>query len=240
MKKNSSHKNAIPENEIISYLEMCQREGVSLQRGMNYRIGKSYSVLLMSLRPNAPYADQVIDDGTILIYEGHDIPRNADNPNPKLVNQPEYTRSGKLTENGKFHNAAQEFKRGSRQVEIVRVYEKIKQGIWSFNGTFKLIDSWIKNEQARNVFKFKLELTETSPDGIAANSTKSERSRVIPTSVKLSVWKRDQGKCVICSAEDELHFDHIIPYSKGGTSLSAENIQLLCARHNLNKRDKIE
>ena len=58
--------------------------------------------------------------------------------------------------------------------------------------------------------------------------------------VKLEVWKRDAGKCVICGATNELHFDHVIPYSKGGTSLKADNVQLLCARHNLEKRDKIE
>ena len=42
-------------NEIISYIEMCQREGLSLQRGMNFHIGGRRSVILMSLRPNAPY-----------------------------------------------------------------------------------------------------------------------------------------------------------------------------------------
>ena len=26
------------ENEILSYFEMCQREGTSLQRGMNFRL----------------------------------------------------------------------------------------------------------------------------------------------------------------------------------------------------------
>jgi 5-methylcytosine-specific restriction endonuclease McrA len=41
-------------------------------------------------------------------------------------------------------------------------------------------------------------------------------------------------------SKDNLHFDHIIPFSKGGSSLVAVNIQLLCARHNLKKRDKIE
>jgi hypothetical protein len=37
-------------NEIISYMEMCFREKTSLQRGMNYRIGGNYSVILMSTR----------------------------------------------------------------------------------------------------------------------------------------------------------------------------------------------
>jgi 5-methylcytosine-specific restriction endonuclease McrA len=67
-----------------------------------------------------------------------------------------------------------------------------------------------------------------------------ERSRIIPTNVKLEVWARDGGRCVTCGATDELHFDHIVPFSKGGTSLKAENIQLLCARHNLEKSAKIQ
>ena len=59
-------------NEIIPYLEMCGREGVSLQRGMNYQIGHNHSVILMSVRSGAPYEDRYEDDGTTIIYEGHD------------------------------------------------------------------------------------------------------------------------------------------------------------------------
>jgi 5-methylcytosine-specific restriction endonuclease McrA len=65
------------------------------------------------------------------------------------------------------------------------------------------------------------------------------RRRTVPTAVKLSVWRRDGGKCVKCGATDELHFDHELPWSKGGTSLTEANVQLLCARHNLEKRDDI-
>ncbi len=43
----------------------------------------------------------------------------------------------------------------------------------------------------------------------------------------------------VCGATDELHFDHVLPYSKGGTSVAAENVQLLCAWHNLEKGAKI-
>jgi len=35
------------------------------------------------------------------------------------------------------------------------------------------------------------------------------------------------------------HFDHDIPFSKGGSSLTAANVRLLCAKHNLEKSDKI-
>lgn len=60
---------------IISYIEMCQKEGTSLQKGMNFRLKGKHSVILMSVRPNAPYRDEVKDDGAVLIYEGHDEPK---------------------------------------------------------------------------------------------------------------------------------------------------------------------
>jgi hypothetical protein len=56
--------------EVISYLEMCREEDVNLERGMNYRSGGRPSVILMSLRPGAPYDDRVEQDGRVLIYEG--------------------------------------------------------------------------------------------------------------------------------------------------------------------------
>ena len=49
-------------NEIIPYHEMCRRENSSLQQGMNFNLGRNYSVILMSVRPNAPYQDQVAAD----------------------------------------------------------------------------------------------------------------------------------------------------------------------------------
>lgn len=45
--------------DILTYLEVCQIEGVNLQRGMNFRLKPGYSVILMSVRLGAPYADQV-------------------------------------------------------------------------------------------------------------------------------------------------------------------------------------
>jgi hypothetical protein len=228
-------------NEIIPYLEMCQREKLSLQRGMNFHAGDGYSIILMSVRQNAPYNDQFDEDGSTLIYEGHDVPKQNRAPDPKTLSQPEFTPSGKLTENGKFHKAAQDYKRGLRSQEKVRVYEKIHAGIWSYNGIFDLVDSWQEHDGKRNVFKFKLIAIDDTSSAIAPTPLKEvDRRRIIPTPVKLEVWKRDGGKCVMCSATDELHFDHIIPFSRGGTSLKADNVQILCARHNLEKRDKIE
>lgn len=227
------------ENEIIPYIEMCRREGTSLQKGMNFGLGHNYSVILMSRRKNAPYKDKIESDGLTLIYEGHDIPKNSETKDPKSLDQQAVNNSGTLTENGKFDHAAQNYKAGCRSPEAVRVYEKIHQGIWSYNGLFNLIDSWKEYDGTRNVFKFKLILVDENTHQEPEQERDSERQRVIPTRVKLEVWKRDGGKCVKCGAKEELHFDHIIPYSKGGTSLKTENIQLLCAKHNIQKGDKI-
>jgi 5-methylcytosine-specific restriction endonuclease McrA len=227
-------------NEIIPYLEMCHREGVSLQRGMNFQLGHNHSVILMSVRSNAPYADRFEDDGSTIIYEGHDVPRSVQNEDPKVVDQPERTPQGLLTENGKFHKAATDFKRGSRFSERVRVYEKIRQGIWSYNGVFHLVDSWRESRNGRSVFKFKLVAVEGEEDFDQPVPAWTRTRRVIPTHVKLEVWKRDGGKCAKCGATEDLHFDHIIPWSKGGSSTTPDNVQLLCGKHNLEKHNRIE
>jgi hypothetical protein len=227
-------------NEIVSYMEMCQRENVSLQRGMNYRIGRNYSVILMSVRPNAPYADRFENDGSTIIYEGHDVPRNHENPNPKIVDQLAELPSGLPTQNGKFYKAAKEYTQNRSQPERIRVYEKIKSGIWSYNGVFHLVDSWQEEINNRLVFKFKLIAVEGEEDFNLPIPKNIQLRRIIPTKVKLEVWKRDGGKCVQCGATEDLHFDHIIPWSKGGSSNTSDNIQLLCGKHNLEKHDRIE
>lgn len=219
---------------------MCRREGASLQQGMNFGLGGNHSVILMSVRPNAPYRDSLEDSGTTLIYEGHDMPKGASCPNQKVVDQPLSYPSGSPTQNGKFHAAAQASKAGGRLPERVRVYEKIKPGIWSYNGVFHLVDSWLEKDEFRVVCKFKLVAVEGEEDFAQPPRVNAERRRLIPTAVKLEVWKRDGGKCSLCGSSDELHFDHILPFAKGGTSLTAANVQLLCARHNLAKSDRIE
>jgi hypothetical protein len=206
---------------------------------MNFGLGGDHSVVLMSVRPNAPYRDRLEDNGTTLIYEGHDEPKGAGVPQPKAVDQPHRTAYGTLTQNGKFHEAAQGYKGGLRPPERVRVYEKLRQGIWSYNGVFHLVDSWQEDDDNRKVFKFKLVAVEAEEDFSRPPASHPGRRRVIPTSVKLAVWRRDGGRCVVCGATNELHFDHDLPYSKGGTSITEDNVQLMCARHNLEKGAKI-
>lgn len=225
--------------DVISHAGMSQREGRSLQRGMNYGHGHRSNVFLMSRRNNARYEDEIQDGGRVLIYEGHDEFRRKGGPDPKTIDQPEHLSTGTLTENGLFAVAAQAASKGRAAAELVRVYEKIQKGIWVFNGAFRLVDAWREKSGGRLVFKFRLELPATESEG-AAPSRGLPHTRLIPPRVKQHVWERDHGQCVKCGGTSNLHFDHLLPFSLGGSSLVAENIQLLCARHNLQKSDRIE
>ncbi|QTP54766.1 HNH endonuclease [Billgrantia sulfidoxydans] len=64
------------------------------------------------------------------------------------------------------------------------------------------------------------------------------RREAIPRPVQREVWQRDGGKCVECSSNVKLCFDHIVPFSKGGSN-SVRNLQLLCERCNLSKGNRI-
>ncbi len=226
--------------EILTYFEMCRNEGTSLQRGMNYRISNGNTVVLLSRRPGARYLDRFEEDGAVLIYEGHDVPRIMGGPEPKSVDQPMRTPNGRLTQNGKFYEAAKRASMGATP-DLVRVYEKIHKGVWSFCGVFALLDAWLEISGKRKVFKFRLALSSDHAfEGSRSETGDLQHVRRIPSEVKVEVWRRDKGRCVECGSTDHLHFDHDIPFSLGGASITAANIQLLCARHNLKKRAQIK
>ncbi|MHB1463599.1 MAG: HNH endonuclease [Thermoleophilia bacterium] len=67
-------------------------------------------------------------------------------------------------------------------------------------------------------------------------------TRSIPRPVQFRVLKRDNQICRECgkSVQDEdVHFDHIIPWSKGGPT-EEHNIRLLCSKCNRKKSDTFE
>jgi len=88
-----------------------------------------------------------------------------------------------------------------------------------------------KSDPDRRVEKRKRHATQ-------ANS-KSSQTRHIPAEIKDKVWKKYKGKCAFvgsngkrCNSDYNLQYDHHpIPHARGGPS-TAENLRLLCAKHN--------
>lgn len=67
---------------LIKYNQLVMNEGgITVQAGMNFGIQGSYSIVLMSTLKNAPYSDEMLEDGVIK-YEGHDkygVPKEQKN-----------------------------------------------------------------------------------------------------------------------------------------------------------------
>lgn len=64
------------------------------------------------------------------------------------------------------------------------------------------------------------------------------RREAIPRAVQREVWQRDGGACVECGSRKLLCFDHIVPFSLGGSN-TVRNLQLLCEPCNLSKSNRI-
>jgi len=71
------------------------------------------------------------------------------------------------------------------------------------------------------------------------SAPKAKRTRHIPVNEQDKVWVRDKGQCAYvgtcgkrCNATHNLQLDHYpIPYARGGPN-KADNLRLLCAKHN--------
>jgi 5-methylcytosine-specific restriction endonuclease McrA len=60
------------------------------------------------------------------------------------------------------------------------------------------------------------------------------QSRHISATTKKIVYTRDGGKCQCCGSAQSLEYDHITPFSCGGSN-GVSNIQLLCMQCNRSK-----
>lgn len=86
----------------------------------------------------------------------------------------------------------------------------------------------LESERELNRIRYEVEAFENLPRLV------NSRRVPIPEAVRLFVWQRDRGRCTRCGNNQLLEFDHIIPFSLGGSS-TERNIQLLCESCNRTK-----
>lgn len=151
--------------------------------------------------------------------------------------------------------------------EFIELYRKMMKDNWNhfynddsfdsdeFNKFFimNLLDEngyskshWYFSKQYINELEYMLDylshFIEEDYSPIEENNNKDEsqdNDRYIPKEVKIAVWRRDLGKCVECGSKEKIEYDHIIPFSKGGSN-TERNIQLLCEKCNRRKLDNIQ
>lgn len=76
------------------------------------------------------------------------------------------------------------------------------------------------------------------PASTIKKDEKKKARKALTNAVMEEVWLRDEGKCVECGAMENLEFDHMIPYSKGGNS-EPENLRILCRPCNRSRGNRI-
>lgn len=102
------------------------------------------------------------------------------------------------------------------------------------------VQGWgvINSEFAREVVPHWLKKRECikSPYGSFTDvliSSTSVRKRTFRGKFKNKILERDGNRCVLCSSQDELTLQHVVPYSKGGET-NSRNLVTLCAKCNQN------
>jgi hypothetical protein len=210
---------------ILSAAELIAREGVNLQKGMNYRdTGGLLSVFLV-LSHDGVFTDKWDADSEVYTYQGHDS-TTVDGGNSlrrtqgKSADQIAMYSDGRVTDNGKFYKAAHAFKDSVRLEPLqIQIYEKLDPGVWFDKGIFNLVDAKQITESGRKVFKFYL-----NPASNRAGSAESEEDyaeRMLDATVKEATWLRARGRCAVCDTQTGLHF----------SSNKKDDIQLLCENH---------
>jgi Homing endonuclease associated repeat/HNH endonuclease len=126
------------------------------------------------------------------------------------------------------------------------LYIEIKQPLSKYSTTpyEKRFGSWLKALEdfvafINTDYEQKVEINENISDKSqnVEIEFKHKTKRQPSERLKVQVLMRDGNKCRLCGClvtGDNIHFDHIKPWSKGGETV-LENIQVLCEMHNLAK-----
>jgi len=198
---------------ILSTSEFVTREGFLPQKSLNYRDDERLSVVLALPSHQGDYADEWDEEHELYSFDGHD---STTVESGKLRDQIGMYPDGRLTDNGRFKQAADAFAAGSRQALQVQVYEKLDVGAWFDKGIFNLIASGKKTATDRLVFTFTMRPADSGR--LDLDDTYREE-RFMSAAIKAQVWRKARGRCMHCGDEKGLRF---IPDVSGS--------QLLCPR----------
>jgi hypothetical protein len=139
----------------------------------------------------------------------------------------------------KFHvSQIHEFQSDSQTEPQLIITEGDRQ-YWLFKGVAYWDDEDLDSSDVLDILEAKRirqtqSLSRSKSLANKGNLLENQKRSAIPELVKELVWKRDEGRCCYCAANNELQFDHIIPVALGGSNDEA-NIQILCGPCNRKK-----
>lgn len=201
---------------ILSASELMEREGLMLQKSMNFRdAGEQLSVFLVLAKDDGAFRDAWDAKRGIYTFGGHDS--TTKETGGKSLDQLLMYGGDKLTENGKFYKAAHALKDGVRKEPLqVQVYEKLDPGVWFDKGIFDLMDAAPANRDGRKVFHFFLQPADRARSD---RDPVFEEERYLSAAAKAAAWEKAKGRCATCNIQNGLRFVK-----------SGKQIRLLCAK----------
>lgn len=120
------------------------------------------------------------------------------------------------------------------QVQKLGVLTKSLEVFWS---NYTRLELNFASGTERDLFATNLESLRTGHYS-RKDLDEDSRKRQIPGDIREAVWERDGGRCVMCGSTQDLEFDHIIPFSRGGAH-SLNNLRILCRNCNRTKSSHI-
>ena len=125
--------------------------------------------------------------------------------------------------------------------DMKRPLSEFSTGVYisKFGSFRKALEAFVEYINSDNVEDQEIQDIENSSEQTQENEIvfKHKTKRLPSERLKVQVLMRDGNKCRLCGiilTGENIHFDHILPWSKGGETV-LENLQVLCAHHNLVK-----
>lgn len=121
----------------------------------------------------------------------------------------------------KQHSAAEFFTLQSNQSEDKRFFAYCGKCVWVSAKWFPP-SAWLEIARTAQLDDYK----------------ETGSGRMISVQVRREVWRRDGGRCSECGSMERLEYDHLVPFSRGGSN-TTRNVRLLCEPCNRRKATSI-